>query len=683
VDLDEPVSPAGALQIAQDVARQDFEAIGAKVYYCIPLPLVSGQEKFQVNPIPIAIVSKDWGPTFPKERERYRPQVMVITTRDFKTQGELAQAIKEARPKATHIKKSKRHTRRRTMITFDNKALGSLQAFGHISEERWQMMIGPERRSYVEVLEQCEKLGIITVNWGGRKGRSFPTWEYISGYTPGAVRRRPARRLAEPELRMREEDAAEETTRRRARFRREEPELLPQEAARFQIAEILVEEAKYAEAVNELELILASTASEEVKNLARARISTIYAKMGLDEKSEGELKKIIESTTNLELKKRALMTLASLLRTQKRYDEAIAALRQVIELTQPDVMKLLQFRPEFMPGGFTLAAADPDWPIIENPGWLMPEGLNEVAEGYDLRVRPKRGYVCFFDEKGQASDDLVYALLEFGDEQTAAAAATGISAEFREDQSDRYFGAAFAASNVVILIMAERAECIPAAKWLGITLLNALPGRLQAKPPKPRPLPVGINPNEVAAIGALRSLMAGQEEFRMADIIDQDTDGAGEYGFFQELCGTIAPPGYAAPVSPGFFDPVFGVINASGVASKGGYYFRIFLPGPDGGPAVAEVSGANSATARPGAINSRENRWTGYAWPMDYARTGSRAFVINQAGNVFATAAMVTTYDETAVMPGANAAYLVGTVNLSGALADGVGVDGNTWHPVE
>jgi len=190
-----------------------------------------------------------------------------------------------------------------------------------------------------------------------------------------------------------------------------------------------------------------------------------------------------------------------------------------------------------------------------------------------------------------------------------------------------------------------------------------------------------IAANEVAAIGALRSLLSAEEEFRMADIIDQDADGAGEYGFYQELCGTIAPPGHAAAVLPEFFDPVFGVINAQGAASKTGYYYRIFLPGPDGGPAGAEVSGTNSTTVSPGAINSRENRWSCYAWPMDYDSTGRRAFVMNQAGNVFATAAMAVTYDGTASMPGANAAYVFGTVNLSGALANGVAVDTNTWHP--
>lgn len=61
----------------------------------------------------------------------------------------------------------------------------SLEAFGHISEHRWATMIGEQRKAYVEILEQCEKLGIITVNWGARKGQSMPTYQYVPGYTPG------------------------------------------------------------------------------------------------------------------------------------------------------------------------------------------------------------------------------------------------------------------------------------------------------------------------------------------------------------------------------------------------------------------------------------------------------------------------------------------------------------------
>jgi len=193
-----------------------------------------------------------------------------------------------------------------------------------------------------------------------------------------------------------------------------------------------------------------------------------------------------------------------------------------------------------------------------------------------------------------------------------------------------------------------------------------------------------ITANEIAAIESLRSLFIAEEEFRLAYIIDQDADGASEYGFLQELCGTVAPPGHAAPVLPEFFDPVFGVINAVGAAARFGYYFKIYLPGPDpAGPPVGETSGSNSASANATEINLREFRWVCYAWPMSYNFTARRTFALSQNGVIFVTSATVTTYDSTTTIPQPLAAYVPGTQNLRGTLANGVGNDGNTWRPSE
>lgn len=56
---------------------------------------------------------------------------------------------------------------------------------GIVNDARWNRMINVERTNYVQILEECEKLGIITVNWGARKGRSMPTYQYVPGYKPG------------------------------------------------------------------------------------------------------------------------------------------------------------------------------------------------------------------------------------------------------------------------------------------------------------------------------------------------------------------------------------------------------------------------------------------------------------------------------------------------------------------
>ncbi|KPJ63443.1 MAG: hypothetical protein AMS15_00375 [Planctomycetes bacterium DG_23] len=200
----------------------------------------------------------------------------------------------------------------------------------------------------------------------------------------------------------------------------------------------------------------------------------------------------------------------------------------------------------------------------------------------------------------------------------------------------------------------------------------AIPSFLRAK----------IAANESGAIQTLRSLFTAEEELRLADIIDQDADGSGEYGFFQELCGKVAPPGHAAPVLPEFFDPVFGVMNGAGAASRAGYHFKIYLPGPGAaGPPVGETGGSNSASANQNEIDMREVRWVCYAWPMAHNFTARRAFALNQDGIIFVTKAMVTTYDSTNVIPQPQAAYAPGSQNLKGTLANGVGTDGNTWRP--
>lgn len=207
---------------------------------------------------------------------------------------------------------------------------------------------------------------------------------------------------------------------------------------------------------------------------------------------------------------------------------------------------------------------------------------------------------------------------------------------------------------------------------IGLIAAIAIPSFLRSK----------VAANEIAAIEVLRGLFTAEEAFRLADIIDQDGDGAGEFGFFQELCGRVAPPGHVTPVSPEFFDPLFGVINAVGAADRAGYYFKIYLPGPGpAGPPVGETSGSNSASANSNEIDMREFRWVCYAWPMSYNFTARRTFVVNHDGVIFVTRAAVTTYDSTTTMPLPHAAYEPGTQNFAGTLANGLGNDGNIWHP--
>ena len=55
--------------------------------------------------------------------------------------------------------------------------------------------------------------------------------------------------------------------------------------------------------------------------------------------------------------------------------------------------------------------------------------------------------------------------------------------------------------------------------------------------------------NETATVGTLRSIASSQAEFQARQIVAQDNDGLGEYGFLQELAGTVIPRGGAAALA--------------------------------------------------------------------------------------------------------------------------------------
>jgi prepilin-type N-terminal cleavage/methylation domain-containing protein len=192
--------------------------------------------------------------------------------------------------------------------------------------------------------------------------------------------------------------------------------------------------------------------------------------------------------------------------------------------------------------------------------------------------------------------------------------------------------------------------------------------------------------NETSTIGSLRSLASSQAEFQARQIVDQDADGLGEYGFLQELAGTVIPRGGVGTLDPPSISQSLGNVDATGVATKGGYVYVMFLPGGAGAeiqePPLGAFPGANAADA-----NFEETRWCCYAIPQTIRNTGNRAFVINQQAEVYATANVaVQDYDLAniaALTANPDAAYEVGVTNVAGKFAVGIGAgqDGGTWVP--
>jgi len=203
-----------------------------------------------------------------------------------------------------------------------------------------------------------------------------------------------------------------------------------------------------------------------------------------------------------------------------------------------------------------------------------------------------------------------------------------------------------------------------------------------------------ISSNETAAIGSLTTLRTVQAQFQQAIVVDQDGNGIGEYGLFQELTGAEIARGAINPRTPGeFISQELGAVDANGIATKAGYDFLIYLP-TAAGAAVSEgdlgvpLPNVEVAADAP----HQEVRWACYAWPVSRTETGNRAFAVNQTGTVYQTNNDEATqlYSGTGVMPTPDAAFIAvpgnePIVNLGGRFprlgAGEVGADGGTWTP--
>jgi prepilin-type N-terminal cleavage/methylation domain-containing protein len=138
---------------------------------------------------------------------------------------------------------------------------------------------------------------------------------------------------------------------------------------------------------------------------------------------------------------------------------------------------------------------------------------------------------------------------------------------------------------------------------------------------------------ETAAAGTLRSLAAAETTFATRCIVDQDGDGAGEYGYLQELTGYVIPRtrNVVLPAGEGI-SSALGKVDANGISAKSGYCFQVWLPtgaGAESETALAvPVADTNKA-------NYQETRWMAYSWPVDHGSTGYRCFAVNQQAEVY------------------------------------------------
>jgi len=214
----------------------------------------------------------------------------------------------------------------------------------------------------------------------------------------------------------------------------------------------------------------------------------------------------------------------------------------------------------------------------------------------------------------------------------------------------------------------------------------------------PNLLSARVSANETAAIATLRNIASAQAQFQGRAHNDEDGDGEGEYGFFTELSGYIAPRvGPAAPpatpINPPSLSGVFQNVQddgaGEGIVTKSGFVFKMFLPEAGGAPSPeAPTDGAGGGGGPVGAIdaNIAEGVWVCYAWPAVKDSTGSRAFVVNQSGDVLMTDNTVQLYDGTSTQPAGDAVFTVAGDIRSPMSINGVpdpAIDTGIWRPAK
>lgn len=197
-----------------------------------------------------------------------------------------------------------------------------------------------------------------------------------------------------------------------------------------------------------------------------------------------------------------------------------------------------------------------------------------------------------------------------------------------------------------------------------------------------------ISPNDTAAIATLRNLASCQSQFQAAARVDVDGDGVGEFGTFGEMTGAAGvresedAQVRGDRLNPPVLSPALAGIASNGVVTKSGYCFRIFLPvveggasheGRPGGPFTADVD-----------ADAAETRWCAYAWPVAARQSGTRAFFVDESGEVWQTPNADGRYSGSGSPPPFDAARPAGGRDPWAPLPRGrevVGRDGRPWKP--
>jgi prepilin-type N-terminal cleavage/methylation domain-containing protein len=200
----------------------------------------------------------------------------------------------------------------------------------------------------------------------------------------------------------------------------------------------------------------------------------------------------------------------------------------------------------------------------------------------------------------------------------------------------------------------------------------------------PNLLSARLNANESAAIATLKNISSGQAQCQASGVIDVNTNGQGEYGYFGELSGRTTVRGSPLRIRPPVLSTAFGIVAARQVM-RSGFIFQMYLPSTTSAGIAEDATGGDTGNDNGVDPPSAEVMWCCYAWPAVNGNSGKRTFFINQGGDVLATNGAVVQYSLSTGGPAYGAAFVAsGTNSLSaGIAANTVARDTNTWVVVQ
>jgi len=201
----------------------------------------------------------------------------------------------------------------------------------------------------------------------------------------------------------------------------------------------------------------------------------------------------------------------------------------------------------------------------------------------------------------------------------------------------------------------------------------------------PNLLSARLNANESAAIATLKNISSGQAQCQASGIIDTNSNGQGEYGFFGELSGSIAIRGGTQQITPPVLSAAFGNVSAARV-TRSGYVFQMFLPDTNSAGIAEDADGGDAGNDNNVDAGNCEVLWCCYAWPSVAGSSGNRTFFINQSGDVLSTNGATTQYSNAVpTVPTYDAAFVAtGAASMGEQVAaNEVGRDNNTWVVIQ